>query len=192
MSSPSSTVLSFAEWLQNMGADVASLSGVLEDEASRPPASSPSPDAGERRQAALELLAGGLNYLFKSIDLIQDGSEDLGYIDDCLVIRVCASLALPGVSVRADVLQRLEADAELVREFLGDQDFERLERYASGTRGLKVRGRTPAEIVAHEDVLNSFVEELAAWSNAYQAPTFAREEKSLVRLRSFLAARLPS
>jgi uncharacterized membrane protein YkvA (DUF1232 family) len=192
MSNPSATLESFATWLQDLAADVVALSEVLEAEATRPPASSPKPDAGERRRAALELLAGGLNSLFKSIDLIQDGIEDLGYIDDCFVLRVCAASALPGVSVRANVLQRLEADADLVREFLGDQDFARLERYVAGTRELKARGRTPREIVEHEDVLESFVQEVAAWAKAYQAPTFSRDEKNLARLRSFLAARLPS
>jgi hypothetical protein len=192
MSNPSATLESFAAWLRNLGADVVALSDVLQSEATRPPPSSPSPEAGERRKAALELLAGGLNSLFKSIDLIQDGIEDLGYIDDCFVLRVCATSALPGVAVRASVLQSLDADAELVHEFLGDQDFERLQRYAAGTRELKARGRTPREIVAHEDVLASFVQEVAAWAEAYEPPSFSRDEKNLVRLRSFLAARLPS
>jgi uncharacterized membrane protein YkvA (DUF1232 family) len=192
MSNPSSTLEAFAAWLQNLGSDVVAVCEVLQAEATRPPASSPNPDAGDQRRSALELLAGALNSLFKSIDLIQDGIEDLGYIDDCFVLRVCAASALSGVSVRANVLQRLEADADLVREFLGDADFERLQRYAAGTRELKARGRTPHEIVEHEDVLNSFVVEVEAWAKAYQAPTFSRDEKNLIRLRSFLAARLPS
>lgn len=192
MSNPNSTLETFAAWLQSLGRDAVAMSEVLEAEATRPPASSPSREAGERRLSALELLAGGLHYLFKSIDLIQDGSEDLGYVDDCLMIRVCSALALPGVSVGADVLQRLGNDAETVRDFLGEQDYERLERHAKSARQLRVRGRTPRDVADHEEVLQALVGEVAAWAKAYQVPTFTRDPKTLARLRSFLAARLPS
>ena len=33
-------------------------------------------------------LAGALNYLFKSLDLIDDGIEALGYLDDALILRI--------------------------------------------------------------------------------------------------------
>lgn len=192
ISNPSRTLESFATWLRNLGSDAMALCDALEAEAGRPPPSNPSAEGERRRLASLEVLAGGLNSLLKSIDLIEDGSEDIGYIDDCFVLRLCAVTALPGISVRAGILDRFEADAELVHEFLGDHDFERLKRYAESTRQLKARGRTPRDIVEDENVLSHFVAEVTAWAKHYDPPTFSREEKSLLRLHSFLAARLPS
>jgi uncharacterized membrane protein YkvA (DUF1232 family) len=183
---------SFARWLTELGKDVTRLSEVLEAEATRPPPSTRNPDDDGRRLAALELVAGALNYLFKSIDLIQDGIEDVGYLDDCFVLRVCTDSALTGIAVRTADLQRLHTDTELIREFLGTEDYERLQRYSEGTRHLKVRGRTPKEIATLEDVRASFLGEVHAWANAYRAPTFSREMTTTERLRSFLAAKLPS
>ena len=37
-----------------------------------------------------------------------------------------------------------------------------------------------------------FVREVAQWAAGYAAPTFARDARSLVKLRSFLATRLPA
>lgn len=192
---PSSEVQSiecFAKWLHDLGRDVSTLARTLDSEAERPPPSSPSPDAIDKRTHALELLAGALNYLFKSLDLIQDGIEDLGYVDDCFVLRVCAAQALAGLSVRDEGCKALADGAETIREFLGDEDYERLRRYAVSTREIKVRGRTPTDIVNYEDVRTSFLGEVQGWVDGYHAPTLSRDEKNLVRLRSFLATKLPS
>lgn len=182
----------FAGWLRELGNDVARMAEVLETEAQRAPPSTPSADNDGRQQASLELIAGGLNYLFKSIDLIQDGIEDVGYLDDCFVLRVSAASAIHGLSVRTPDVERLDTDAEVIRDFLGAEDYERLRRYAESTRQLKVRGRTPTEIATLEDVRTSFLGEVRAWVRDYQAPSFSREETTLTRLRSFLAAKLPS
>jgi len=81
---------------------------------------------------ARRFIAGGLNYVFKSLDLIPDGLEGLGYLDDALVVRSAAHLAgsAPGAK-EADmrgVLARLSGDVNLISEFLGP-DADRLERY---------------------------------------------------------------
>jgi hypothetical protein len=194
MTSPESHLIeAFAKWLLELGSDVAQLSEALDVEASRPPASTSTPLAvGNSRNTALETLAGALNYLFKSVELIQDGIEDLGYLDDCFVIRVCAASAVSGVSVRTGLLERLSAEADVIRDFLGSEDYSRLRRYSEGTQKLEVRGRTPADIILDEDVRGSFVAETLAWAKHYQPPALSRDPSTLVRLRSFLAARLPS
>src|SRR5690606_35992489 len=69
----------FPVWLRTLGEDVEELASLLDDAS-----------LGEE---ARESVAGGLNYLFKSLDLIPDGVEHLGYLDDCFVIRVAAELA---------------------------------------------------------------------------------------------------
>jgi uncharacterized membrane protein YkvA (DUF1232 family) len=65
----------FPNWLRSLADDARALASVLEADA---------PDTAQRRSAA------ALNYLFKSLDLIPDGLEDLGFIDDAFVVRAAA------------------------------------------------------------------------------------------------------
>ncbi len=72
MTDPDSRYLdAFPEWLRGLGVDARALAAVVERE--------DLPDAVRRQCAA------ALNYLFKSVDLIPDGIEDLGFIDDAFV-----------------------------------------------------------------------------------------------------------
>ena len=66
---------SFPNWLRSLAEDARALGAVLEREGS----------GGAQRRAA-----AALNYLFKSLDLIPDGLEDLGFIDDAFVVRAAA------------------------------------------------------------------------------------------------------
>ena len=63
----------FASWLRTLGEDVEALGAVV---------SSPEAAAPTR-----QMIAGGLNYVFKSLDLIPDGIDDIGYLDDAFVLR---------------------------------------------------------------------------------------------------------
>jgi uncharacterized membrane protein YkvA (DUF1232 family) len=170
----------FPEWLRALATDAHDVSHLL--------ASLTAPESARR------YVAGGLNYLFKSLDLIPDGIEDLGFLDDAFVLRVAASLAIaetPAVKDEAPTLGRLAADAKLIEELL-DKDYERLVRYVKTlTRGA-ARGRTVDEILADGEVRSSFLHEVAGWSASYNAPSFARDEKNLVKLQSFLSAKLPA
>ena len=96
----------FPEWLRTLAADANELAKVL--------ASTSAPEATRR------YVAGGLNYLFKSLDLIPDGIEDLGFLDDAFVIRVAAALALhEAPASREDaVLARLAGESKLIAELL--------------------------------------------------------------------------
>jgi uncharacterized membrane protein YkvA (DUF1232 family) len=159
-------------------ADVRVLASVVEDRA-----------AGD---AVRETVAAALNYLFKSVDLIADGIEDLGYVDDAFVLRVAAvSIDLDAVSDDASrpELERLAADAALVREFMAD-DYARLETYVSGLASLVVRGRSAAAIASDPDVRQQFFGELNAWAGHYVTPSFEHDEKNLVKLRAFLRTKL--
>jgi uncharacterized membrane protein YkvA (DUF1232 family) len=139
-------------------------------------------------------VAGGLNYLFKSLDLIPDGIEDLGFLDDAFVIRVGAALALaesPSAKESAPVLARLAGEAKLVAELLG-KDYLRLESYVKTLTRGSARGRTVDEILADEEVRRAFLHEVTGWAASYETPTFTRDEKNLVKLQSFLGAKLPA
>ncbi|MCA9628856.1 MAG: DUF1232 domain-containing protein [Myxococcales bacterium] len=166
----------FPEWLKTLGSDIASLAELLGQEAL---------DEGTRRW-----VAGGINYLFKSLDLIPDGIEDLGFIDDAFVVRVAAAKALSGAPDDG-TLKRLAGDAEIIEAFL-EEDYARLQTYVSGLSQVAARGRTVDEVVADAALREQLVSEAKAWAESYEAPTFARDEKNLVKLRAFLATKLPS
>lgn len=170
----------FPEWLRALATDAADLSKVL--------SSTTAPEAARR------YVAGGLNYLFKSLDLIPDGIEDLGFLDDAFVLRVASALALaeaPGLREEAPTVARLAAETKLVQELLG-KDYDRLERYVRGLTKGAARGRTVDEIIEKDDVRAAFLGEVGGWASSYGAPSFARDEKNLVKLQSFLAAKLPA
>lgn len=143
-------------------------------------------------EAARVALAGALNYLFKSIDLIADGIEDLGYVDDAFVLRVAVEQA--GAEAFAGLeqqpaLARLAQDAELVSELLGS-DYPRLVEYVAGLSALSVRDRSAQQIAGDAEVRAEFLHDLQAWAESYQAPGFSRDEKNLVKLRAFLRTKL--
>ncbi|MBK8254201.1 MAG: DUF1232 domain-containing protein [Polyangiaceae bacterium] len=166
----------FPEWLRTLASDATELGALL---------------ASELPEEARRYVTGGLNYLFKSLDLIPDGIEDLGYLDDAFVLRVAAQMALrsPGAD-QVSVLSRLAGDAALISELLG-KDYGRLERYVQGlTRGA-ARGRSVDEILTNAETRGAFLMELSGWSSGYAAPTFSRDEKNIIKLQSFLGAKLP-
>ncbi|HEX9619244.1 MAG TPA: YkvA family protein [Polyangiaceae bacterium] len=170
----------FPEWLKSLAADARELASVL--------------GAEELPLAARQHLAGALNYLFKSLDLVPDGIEDLGFLDDAFILRVAAAHARAAggdeLGDRGATLERLGSDTALIRDFLGS-DYARLERYEAGLSQTTARGRSVEAIVQDAEVRNELVRDVAAWAESYGPPTFLRDEKSLVRLRAFLGTRLP-
>ncbi len=170
----------FPNWLRALADDSVALAGLLAAE------STPAP--------ARRWIAGGLNYLFKSLDLVPDGIDDIGYLDDAFVLRVAArnAVAEPGAKA-ADLkgtLDRLAGDVDTVRSFL-DADYARFEAYVQSLSKGAARGRTVDDIVSNPDVRREFVADVHAFAKSYDAPAFQRDEKTLVKMRSFLAARLP-
>ena len=166
----------FPSFLRTLGDDAAAL-GTL--------AGSDAPEAARRYVVA------GLNYIFKSLDLIPDGIDDLGFLDDAFVVRVaCAQACAARPDVKQGAVQRLAEDAASIRDFLG-ADYARLETYARGLRKGAARGRTVEDIVTDQPTRDSFVAEVKAWSASYQVPTFTRDPKTLVKLKAFLNAKLP-
>jgi len=169
----------FPGWLRTLADDSRALAAVLE-----------SPDASE---PTVRRVAGVLTYLFKSLDLIPDGLQDLGFVDDAFVFRVGArGLAADELGADASgTLSRLAADAELIEEFLGDLNG-RLERYVVGLESSSARGRSVSDVAADESKRAELVREVRQWADGYEAPSFSRDEKNLIKLRSFLSAKLPA
>ena len=76
----------FPQWIRSLADDATALAQLLSTD-SLP-------------LEARTFLAGGLNYVFKSLDLIPDRLEDLGFVDDAFVFRVAASIS-PSSSSRS-------------------------------------------------------------------------------------------
>jgi uncharacterized membrane protein YkvA (DUF1232 family) len=165
----------FGAWLGKLGEDAEQLSNVL--------------SAEEVPQTARQAVTGGLNYLFKSLDLIPDGIDDIGYLDDAFVLRVAARHAAAAGSSE-QVLTRLGGEASLVESFLAD-NYARLDRYVVSLRTGAARGRTVQEILASEKTLEDFLGDVRNFAGSYAAPSFSRDPKSLIKLRAFFDAKLP-
>ncbi|UJR78678.1 YkvA family protein [Sandaracinus amylolyticus] len=170
----------FPAWLRSLGEDAEKLAELLSGEA--------------LSSGARESIAGGLNYLFKSLDLIPDGIDDIGYLDDAFVLRVAADLAAAadeGNDPNASrALAALANDCETVRDFLG-RDYTRLESYVKGLRKGAARGRSVADILGDASVREDFLGDVRGFAKTYEAPSFSREEKNLIKLRAFFDAKLP-
>jgi uncharacterized membrane protein YkvA (DUF1232 family) len=171
----------FPNWLRTLGDDGEGLVDLLSD--------AKVPEIGRRT------LIGGLNYLFKSLDLIPDGIDDIGYLDDAFVLRVAADLAnkegLDGVEAdKLTVALRLVNEVDLVKDFLGG-DYKRLETYVVGLRRGAARGRSVDDIVNNPAVLAEFVADVRGFAKSYAAPSFSRESKNLIKMRAFFDAKLP-
>src|SRR5215216_594307 len=98
----------FPGWLRSLADDAQKLAVLLVQDTA----------PGAQRAAA-----SALNYLFKSLDLIPDGLEDLGFIDDAFVLRVAAAQVAEGERDGAGTLAKLATEAQLISEFLG-ADYE--------------------------------------------------------------------
>ncbi len=171
----------FPAWLRSLGDDAEEL-GAIVSETAVP-------------ESPRQMIAGGLNYLFKSLDLIPDGIDDIGYLDDAFVLRVASELAVQEDlgdlgTEKLRTLNRLASDADAVREFLG-KDFSRLSDYVKGLRKGAARGRSAADVIGNEATQAAFLSDVRGFGKSYQSPSFSREEKTLIKLRAFFDAKLP-
>lgn len=167
---------SFPAWLRSLGDDARALSQLAEG------------DAGE---AVRRPVLVALTYLFKSLDLIPDGLEDLGFVDDAFVLRVAAT-RIPEGQRGADpsgTLGRLASEASLIQEFLGDA-YTKLDAYVASLGDSEARGRSVSSLLQDSSQAKELGREARAFADGYQAPGFVRDERNLVKLRSFLLARL--
>jgi uncharacterized membrane protein YkvA (DUF1232 family) len=171
----------FPAWLRSLGEDAERLGQIGAN--------------AELQDGARQAVVAGVNYLFKSLDLVPDGIDDIGYLDDAFVLRVAAQQALregggrvPDEQLR--VLTRLAEEAEVIEAFLGT-DYVRLATYVKGLGKTVAHGRSVADILQDAQVAAAFLLDLRGFAEGYAAPNFAREDKNLVKLRAFFDAKLP-
>ena len=96
----------FPSWLRTLGEDAGARGTVVQ---------------ADGNDEVKRYVTSGLNYIFKSLDLIPDGIDDLGFCDDAFVIRVAAQLACEADPTAKDgIVGRLADDAQAVEAFLRD------------------------------------------------------------------------
>lgn len=171
----------FPHWLTDLGENVRTLQSAL---------------AGDVERNAKQTLTGGINYLFKSLDLVPDGIDDIGYLDDAFVLRMAARRAcVQGIDRLPEELKAklgmLSEDISIVKELLGDDLFARFEKYTDALAEGSARGRTVTEILDEEDVSREFTAEVADFVNTYESPGFTEDDKNVIKLKAFMEARLP-
>lgn len=153
----------------------------------------------ERKELPVEIkrqAAGAINYLFKSVDLIPDGLDDLGYIDDAFTLRLSAARMDAGEIRKADdalagAVERLALETAGIRALLGDDLFGRFSRYVAKLADGCARGRSAAEIVASDVKLSSVFIEVKDFVKEFNPPPVTLDERLVTKLRSFLDTRLP-
>lgn len=140
------------------------------------------------KQVRLRLIAGA-NYLFKSLDLIDEGVLGLGFLDDAFILRFCCSRARSLGALPEDLLV-LAREAAAIRAFLGDLS-PRFETFVKSLDEMVVRGRSPQMILDDGALRDELIAELEDWAQRHKTPTFVFDAHGLVKLRSFLNAKLP-
>ena len=60
-----------------------------------------------------------------------------------------------------------------------------------GLRKGAARGRSVQDILEDETTQQSFVDDVRNFVRGFEAPSFSREEKNLVKLKAFFDAKLP-
>jgi len=165
----------FVNWLKSLPADAELVAEAVRN--------------SELSEATRRPLAAALNYLFKSLDLIDDGIEGLGFLDDAFVLRLAVAQAGQGAPSNLEVLAQ---GAELIDEFLGTELSARMGQYVHALGTSVVRGRSVDAILSDETVREELLAELAGWASRYEKPIFTADPKNLVKLRAFLAAKLPA
>ena len=172
----------FPAWLASLPEDVGTILSVLKAEGIS--------------DDAKRTLIGSLNYLFKSLDLIPDEVDDLGYLDDAFVLRLSAQNALAeGLgNVPDDAKAKLESlskSAAIIEEFLTADVLKRLRTYVDHLRTGAARGRMVEELIDKPALFAELVDETESFIADFKVPNFNKDEKNLIKLAAFFDARLP-
>lgn len=170
----------FGSWLSQLGGEADALCRLVEQE--------------ELPVAVRRVGAESLNHLLYSVQLIPEGLEALGHLEDSFAFRVLAQQAVSAEPELASAdtsgtLGRLAGEAEVLAEFLGAEDHARFGQLVI-ERAQRVRGRPVTDLLDPGDARTAALEEARSWSQSYRPPSFGTGEQDLVKLRAFLRTRL--
>ena len=170
----------FSHWLAGLAVDARALSKLVVDPA----------QPSEVRAYA----TGALGAVLHASDVVCDGVEDLAWIDVALFLRLAArgtplGEPAPEEGREASVLARLAAEAEAAQRFLGDLG----PAYESGIEGRlakAVRGRSLDGTLAEPELAAALAVDVATWAADFTPPALTQDRYELVKLRTFLRARV--
>jgi uncharacterized membrane protein YkvA (DUF1232 family) len=171
----------FKGWADTIRQDIDAFKALLE---------SPKADASSKR-----LAAAALSYLVSRMDLIPDWNEGIGVLDDVMVLRICAQLTqgcdrgvLPTASEIS--LERMANEADKITSFAGGALYDRLRAYCAKLVDLKVRGRTPAQIVEDAALRNALYADVDAELKRNVPIVINDPADAELRLKSYLTHKL--
>jgi uncharacterized membrane protein YkvA (DUF1232 family) len=165
----------FSQWLKALPSDVKALASIL---AQREP------------ESVRVAVVSALVYLTRNLDLIPDGIEGIGYLDDAFVLRTASAIAVEAVGVGAPTaVRRLARDNDLVQDFLGP-DYARFRTYVANLRDYVSKGRTSVQIAASDELSNAIVVEANEWCAEYRESPLKKDPAELERLQMFMRSKL--
>jgi hypothetical protein len=170
----------FSRWLSGLAADARALSKLVVD---------PAQPSDVRAYAT-----GVLGAVLHASDVVCDGVEDLAWIDVALFLRVAARRTplgepAPAEGGDASVIVRLAGEAEAAAHFLGDLG-PAYEQSVEGRLAKSVRGRSVDGTLAEPELAAALAVDVATWAADFSPPALTQDQYELVKLRSFLAARV--
>jgi hypothetical protein len=170
----------FGSWLSQLGGEADALCRLVEQE--------------ELPVAARRVGAESLNHLLWSVELIPEGLEALGHLEDSFAFRLLAQQALSAEPELASAdasgtLGRLAGEAQVLAEFLGAEDHARLGQLVT-ERAQRGRGCPVQDLLEPGDARAAALGEARSWSQSYRPPSFGAGEQDLVKLQAFLRTRL--
>lgn len=139
------------------------------------------------------IVATGLNYLLKQMDIVPDHYKPIGIIDDCIVLRVLADIASDyNAELEPKLMKamfKLANDCDRMREFLGDA-YRPLENEVRLMMEREVRRRSPNAIVESERVREDLLRDVEQEMAEYKAVAIEDGERAERELLSYFKTKL--
>lgn len=142
-----------------------------------------------------KILIGGLSYLLRKIDIVPDYLGGLGSVDDAMVLRESARLAMEsGLGDFSDdekmgVIVNMANETSVVKEFLGEL-YESFVAYVEELPAMKVRNRDADMVLDDSDAGEQFGYELDDELKSYKTRPVEGGDKALRELKSFIKAKV--
>jgi uncharacterized membrane protein YkvA (DUF1232 family) len=170
----------FNEWINTLVDDAKVLRAGMED--------------AEAPRDARRLLVGGLSYLLRKIDIVPDYLSGVGVVDDAIVLRLAAKLALESGlgdmgAVAVNGLTALSKTTKPLEDYLGDL-YGKLVEYVKALPDDEVRGRTADKVLDDPEVQKQFLRELTDELDAYAPKPITDPERAAREIKSFIKAKL--
>lgn len=171
----------FQEWIDSFEHDVGLFREILAAESAPP--------------QLRRLMAGGLMYMIRQIDLIPDYYQPVGTIDDTIVLRVLADLCAEWTPELEDpkhmkALFKLANQNETNRSFLGEDDYRALENYVRMQPEKATHGITGDAAASSAQTRKELFAQVDEELKHFQAPAIEDGPRAERELKSYLHAKL--